>query len=91
MASNAGDGVNSLDNSTCIDEGTETESKAAFAVYRPEIRGIADPLTYREAIRKYKKQAVPMYMEDHARNFKKRLVARAHRKNVSNPHAVNSY
>ena len=59
MASNHGhtEGPASHENSTCIDDATDIESKAAFAVYRPEIRGIPDPLTYREAIRKYKRQA----------------------------------
>lgn len=90
MASNHGhtEGPASHENSTCIDDATDIDSKAAFAVYRPEIRGIPDPLTYREAIRKYKRQAQPMNIDHHANQFKKRLVARAHRKTNSNAPTV---
>ena len=31
-------------------------SRAAFKVYRPECKTIPDPLTYREAVKKYRKK-----------------------------------
>lgn len=45
------------------------DSRAAFGVYRPEIRHIPDPLTFKEAKRKYRMQADNL--DDHARRMKK--------------------
>ena len=35
------------------------DSRAAFAYHRPEIRGVADPLTHKEAVKKYRQHADP--------------------------------
>ena len=35
------------------------DSKTAFALYRPEIRKITGPLTYKQAVKKYRQNAEP--------------------------------
>ena len=35
------------------------DSRAAFAYHRPEIRGVPDPLTHKEAVKKYRQHADP--------------------------------
>ena len=46
------------------------ESRAHFCLYRPEIRTIQDPLTYKEAVRRYRQQAEP-HLAEHNRQMKK--------------------
>ena len=59
-------------------------SKAAYAIYRPEIRGIPslpDPYTYREAMKHYRKQPESDNIEAHVKNMKtrKNVIARTNR------------
>lgn len=53
-----------------MDDELMQDSRAAFGVYRPEIRHIPDPLTYKEAKRKYRMQA-DTNLDDHSRRMKK--------------------
>lgn len=47
------------------------DPKAAFGYHRPEIRHVPDPLTHKEALKKYRKQAEPHGMGDYGRNIKR--------------------
>ena len=55
-------------------EGTNDEmlsdSRAAFGYYRPEIKHTPDPLTYKEAVKKYRQHAEP-HMGEQIKNLKK--------------------
>ena len=52
----------------------ETESKeAAYAIYRPEIRNMPDPYTYREALRHYRDSDNPS-MEEYQRQMRRRVM-----------------
>jgi len=46
------------------------DSRAHYGLYRPEIRGLPDPLTYKEAVRRYRQQAEP-HMAEANRQMKK--------------------
>lgn len=46
------------------------DSRAAFGYYRPDIKQIPDPLTYKEAVKKYRQHADPN-MGEHIKNLKK--------------------
>ena len=46
------------------------DSHAHYGYYRPEVRNLNDPLTYKEAVRKYRQQADP-HMGDQMRNIRK--------------------
>ena len=48
-----------------------TDPKAAFGYHRPEIRHTPDPLTHKEALKKYRKQADPHSMGDYGRSMKR--------------------
>ena len=52
------------------DEELMQESHAHYGFYRPEVRQIADPLTYKEAVRKYRQHADPP-MTDHMQRMRK--------------------
>ena len=63
-------GYLSQENSTQPDD--NLDSKAVFAIYRPELRHIQDPYTYDEAQRKYRRQGDPK-MEEYARSLRNRV------------------
>lgn len=50
-------------NDTTQEDELLQESHACYAYYRPEIRNLNDPLTYKEAVRKYRQQADPQMSE----------------------------
>ena len=52
------------------DEELMHDSQAHYGYYRPEIRNLNDPLTYKEAVRKYRQQADP-HMTDQMRVMRK--------------------
>ena len=63
-------GYLSQENSTQPDD--NLDSRAVFAIYRPELRQIQDPYTYDEAQRKYRRQGDPK-MEEYARSLRNRM------------------
>ena len=46
------------------------DSRANFGLYRPEIREVPGPLTYKQAKRKYRMNAEP-HMHDYAKTMRK--------------------
>ena len=63
-------GYLSQENSTQLED--NQDSRAIFAIYRPELRPIQDPHTYDEAQRKYRRQGDPR-MEEYARSLRNRM------------------
>ena len=55
---------------TQVDEIINESNQAAYALYRPEIRGMPMPKTYLEAKKKYNHGAQPQ-LADHQRHMKK--------------------
>ena len=52
------------------DELMQDSAAAQFGYYRPEIRAIPDPMSYKEAVRKYR-QTADQGIADHSRHMKK--------------------
>ena len=52
------------------DELMMADSRAAFAIHTPAIGKMIDPMTHKEAVKKYRMQHDPV-MSDYARNLKK--------------------
>ena len=53
-----------------VDDELMQDSHAQYGFYRPEIRNLNDPLTYKEAVRKYRQHADP-HMSDQMRTMRK--------------------
>ena len=61
----------SQENSTQPDDNT-LDSRAHFALYRPDLKQLNDPYTFNEAQRKYRRQGDPK-MDEYARSLRNRM------------------
>lgn len=82
-------GAGSNDEGYLSQDNEDTQSKAAYALYRPELKKLQDPFTYEEAQRKYRRQGDPK-MDEYARSLRNRMNIRRVAPNVAKQPAHNN-